>query len=96
LRDIGWMLMYTPSASRWFDQYFAAGIETDRFEDEDGNLMKERNFVLETGFKFRFRAPMKTFGILPDFWGFRFGIKNVGKFNIESLSYVIEIGKGVW
>jgi len=95
-RDLGWMVMYTPSASRWFDEYFAAGIETDRYDGEDGTLLKKRDFVLEMGFKFRFKAPVKTFGVLPAFWGFRFGIKNVGKFEIESLSYVIEIGAGVW
>jgi hypothetical protein len=96
-RDWGWMAMYTPSASRWFDQYFAAGMETDRGdEDEAGRQLVTRSFVLETGFKFRFRAPNRAFGLLTDFWGFRFGVKNLGAVQIDHLSYVFEVGAGAW
>jgi len=38
LRDIGWQLMYTPSASRWIDSYFAAGVEWDVADCADINL----------------------------------------------------------
>ena len=96
LRDWAWMAMYTPSASRWFDQYLAAGIETDRFDNEDGSVGKTRDFVLETGVKFRFRAPNRVFGAITDFWGFRAGVKSLGAIDIEHLSYVIEVGAGVW
>jgi hypothetical protein len=96
LRDWGWMLMYTPSASRWFDQYLAGGIETDRRTNEDLTDTKTRDFVLETGIKLRFRAPNRVFGAITNFWGFRAGIKNTGWFDIDHLSYVIEVGAGVW
>jgi len=96
LHNWGWLFMYTPSASRWFDQYFAGGMETHRIRQEDGSLKRERDFVLETGVKFRFRAPNKAFSWMTNFWGFRAGIKNVGAFDITNLTYVIEIGAGVW
>jgi hypothetical protein len=31
-RDFGWMLHYTPSASRWLDSYFSLGVEWDKIE----------------------------------------------------------------
>ncbi len=95
LRDWAWMVMYTPSASRWFDEYLAAGMETDREKRNDGSITKARDFVAETGLKLRFKV--RTFGgPFPDFWGFRAGVKSVGGFDIERLSFVIEFGAGVW
>lgn len=96
LRNWGWLLMYTPSASRWFDQYFAGGMETNRVRQDDGTLKKEREFVFETGVKFRFRAPNKAFAWMTNFWGLRAGIKNVGAFDVKNLTYVLELGAGVW
>jgi len=96
LHDWGWMMMYTPSASRWFDQYLAGGIETDRHTNQGMADTTTRDFVLETGIKLRFRAPNRVFGAITNFWGFRAGIKNTGWFDIEHLSYVIEVGAGVW
>ena len=95
LRDVSWMLMYTPSASRWFDKYVAGGVETNRFKDEDGVTQVERDFALEMGVKFRFRNP-PGLGFLTNFWGVRLGIKNIGAIDIENMKYVIEIGAGVW
>jgi hypothetical protein len=45
-RDWGWMAMYTPSASRWFDKYLAAGIDVDGVTTNDGIERKNRDFVL--------------------------------------------------
>ncbi len=102
LRDFGWMLNYSLSASRWLDGYFSAGVEWDEIDLPEGSekpTRRETNFVLETGFKFRATVagtPLKFLSKLTDFWGIRFGIKNVGAFNIKNLVYVIEIGAGTW
>ena len=73
-RDLSWMLLYTPSASRWFDKYAAVGFETDRNADPDGDgvTQTERDFALELGVKFRFRMETRLAGV-PNFWGFRVG-----------------------
>jgi hypothetical protein len=100
LRDFGWQLMYTPSASRWVDTYVAAGAELDREDDPNDSTMtvSEWNFVLETGLKFRANLGHSPLKFLPftDFWGARVGIKNYGFFQIDKLTYVLEFGAGVW
>lgn len=106
LRDFGWMLMYTPSASRWIDSYLAAGAEWDTEDlatpDEQGKTTKTTtDFVMETGIKFRVNitkapVPFRYLGSLTEYWGFRAGIKNTGFFDITRLTYVFEIGAGVW
>jgi len=91
LRDLGWMVLYTPSASRWFDSYFAAGLERDR---EDGGA-RRTDFVLETGLKFRVNlshSPLRFLSVLTPFWGVRFGVKNYGFQDIDRLTYVFEVG----
>jgi len=95
LRDVSWMVLYTPSASRWFDRYAAAGFETNRFKDEEGISQTDRQFALELGVKFRFRAPVRL-GLLTSFWGVRLGIKNIGAVDIDHMRYVFEFGAGVW
>jgi len=98
LQDFGWMMMYTPSASRWFDTYFAAGAEWDD-EIIDGERSSKRWFVLETGLKFRVNistSPVRFLGFLTDFWGVRAGIRNYGALDIKNLVYVAEIGAGVF
>ncbi len=101
LRDFGWQLMYTPSASRWVDTYLAAGAELDREDDPADSTMtvSEWDFVLETGLKFRANlghSPLKFLSFLTDFWGVRIGIRNYGFFDIDKLTYVLEFGAGVW
>lgn len=99
LRDIGWMILYTPSASRWLDNYFAAGAEWNKVDIGEGNTRTQLDFALETGIKFRLnitKSPLKFLGFFSPFWGFRAGIKNKGFFDIDQLTYVLEFGAGVW
>jgi len=102
MRDFAWTVLYTKSASRWMEGYVSAGFEWDE-EWEDITLPETfestRNFVLETGVKFRanlVNTPLEYLTKLTDFWGLRLGIKNTGFVNIDKLSYVIEIGAGSW
>ena len=98
LRDFGWMLMYAPSASRWIDTYLAAGVEWDT-QVIDGTSSTDTDFVLETGLKFRANistSPLRFLTFFTDFWGFRAGIKNRGFFDIDRLTYVLEVGAGAW
>jgi hypothetical protein len=94
LRDISWNLLYTTSASRWLDGYFAMGWEWD--EDDEGAIHTDQ--MTETGIKLRFNLGHTPLGFLKslgtDFWGVRFGIKNKGFFNWEQIGYAIEIGAG--
>jgi hypothetical protein len=101
-RDFGWLLHYTPSASRWIDTYFGAGVEFDTFDLPEGSEKAtdmKTYFVFEMGIKFRVNmqhSPLKFLTKLTDFWGFRVGIKNLGAFNIDRLVYVVELGAGTW
>ena len=98
LQDFGLQMLYTPSASRWFDTYFAVGAEWDD-EIVDGAKVSQTWFVLETGLKFRANistSPLKFLGFLTNFWGFRVGIRNYGAPDISKLVYVAEFGAGVF
>ncbi len=100
--DLGWMLHYTPSASRWIDSYLSTGVEWTTIELPEGSenpTKTETNFVFETGIKLRFNlyySPLKFLTKITDFWGIRIGIRNVGAFDIKRLVYVIEFGAGTW
>jgi hypothetical protein len=99
LRDFGWQLMYTPSASRWVDTYFAAGAEWDTEDVTADSTVSRTDFVLETGVKFRVnitKSPLKFLSFLTEFMGFRAGIINRGFFTIDRIGYVLEFGAGVW
>ncbi len=97
LRDISWNILYTTSASRWIDGYFALGAEWDN----DGTTTTTY-FVTETGIKFRANLGHTAFGFLKklgtDFWGLRLGVKykGSGAWNFSSIGYAIEIGAGSW
>jgi hypothetical protein len=96
LRDFGWTITYMPSASRWMDSYLGAGYESVTVEEEAGSTSTDRGFVLEAGLKFRANIAYSPLRFLPftDFWGVRLGIKNRGFWEIDRLTYVIEIGAG--
>jgi hypothetical protein len=96
LRDFGWTLLYANSASRWIDSYFAAGVEWHDVTEFDVTS-RRADFVLDTGLKFRTQvgqSPLRFLSFLTDFWGLRVGIKNYGFFDIDRLTYVVEIGAG--
>ena len=93
---LGWSIMYTPSASRWFDQYLSAGVDMARNKRFDDTIEYDTDFVAEVGFKFRFRAPTRAFAALTPFWGVRLGVKSVGALDIDGLSFIFEVGGGVW
>ena len=100
-RDFGWQALYTNSASRWFDTYFAAGAEWDEYdtptETDPNKTSKRTDFTLETGFKFRANVEaIKWLSWATPFWGARFGIRNYGFSNIDRLTYVIEFGAGAF
>ena len=97
LRDFGWTLLYANSASRWLDPYFAAGVEWHDVDSGVEATERRSDMVFETGFKFRTQvgqSPLKFLTFITDFWGMRVGIKNYGFFDIDRLTYVVEIGAG--
>ena len=101
LRDFGWMLHYTQSASRWVDGYISAGWERDLLDPDDMGSRQVRNlFVAETGIKLRVNihhTPAKFLARLgTDFWGLRVGIRTVGLWDFEQIGYVFEFGAGSW
>lgn len=95
LRDVIYNVLYTPSASRWIDAYFALGVEFDQRDDGSSRTM----FNSETGLKFRFNiahSPFKFLTRLTDFWGFRFGVRYVGFGSFSEIGYAVEIGAGTF
>ena len=99
LEDFGWLINYSPSASRWFDGYFAVGMEWDK-QVVDGVSSTKRYTVTESGIKFRvdlLRTPLKFLGKLgTTFWGFRAGIQFRGVWSFDNIGYVFEFGAGSW
>lgn len=95
LRDLGWQLQYTSSASRWIDPYLSAGVEWD--ERDDGGTVTYG--VFEQGVKFRVNmshSPLKFLTKVTDFWGLRFGLKARGLFPVRDWNYVFEVGAGTF
>jgi len=100
LRDYGYSILYTPSASRFMDPYISGGVEVDFYDAEGVDEVQRRtDFVLESGIKIRGNvkySPLKFLSVLTDFWGVRLGVKSRGFMRIDELAYVFEIGAGVW
>ncbi len=99
LRDFGYTLLYTPSASRFMDPYLSAGFEIDEEVNSEGKKTTEWKPVMESGLKFRANvsySPLKFLRFISPFWGFRIGIKNTGFPLIKNLNYIFEFGAGVW
>jgi len=96
LRDVTWQALYTTSAARWVDPYFAAGAKWD--QDDTGSTTTY--FVSETGLKFRANIGHTAFKFLTrlgtDFWGLRVGLQYQGKdaWSFNSIGYAIELGAG--
>jgi hypothetical protein len=102
LRDFGWNVIYSPSASRWIDGYFSIGLEVDR-EPVPGSPDETKRrtlFTSESGIKFRANmahTSLKFMSRLTDFWGLRVGLKYSGNAtDFERIGYVVEIGAGVF
>ncbi len=99
LRDIGYNLLFTASASRWVDPYFAVGFEYDVY-DTAGGTESRWLFVTEPGIKFRANLKHSKLKFLSklgtDFWGLRIGVKYTGAWEFSQIGYVVEIGAGVW
>ena len=95
LRDVGWNILYSPSASRWIDGYAAFGVEWDYGESRQ---YLGADWMFETGIKFRANinhSPlrfMSKFGT--DFWGLRMGLKAKGLLPVNEWAYVLELGAG--
>jgi hypothetical protein len=102
LRDFGWNVIYTPSASRWIDGYFSAGLEIDVEDvpDVPDQTTSRTVFTSETGIKWRLNmahSPLKFLTKVTDFWGFRMGIQYKGNFtDFDHIGYIVEIGAGTW
>lgn len=97
LRDFGWQLLYTKSASRWLDTYLAAGAEADEEADSTGVSTTRWDFVAETGLKFRVNvshSPLKFLTFFTDYWGLRAGVLSRGFPDIDRLRFVLEFGAG--
>jgi len=95
LRDVGWQLQYTASASRWVDPYASAGAERDK-RDDGGSVTYG---VVEQGVKFRVNmvhSPLKFLAKVTDFWGLRIGLKARGLFPVSDWNYVFEFGAGTF
>jgi len=94
-RDAAWNILFSPSASRLVDGYFAAGVERDR--GDDGHAVTR--FMSEAGVKLRFDlrpTPLEFLTSLTDFWGLRAGIRYVGFGEFEELGYAVEVGAGTF
>ncbi|QDG53834.1 hypothetical protein FIV42_24735 [Persicimonas caeni] len=97
LRDFGWGVLYTPSASRWVDGYTIVGLEVDAELDAAGEKTKETDVLVEGGLKFRVNTDQLPLGFinnLTDFWGIRLGVTARGFSGIDDLGWVIELGAG--
>ncbi len=99
LRDIGYNLLYTTSASRWVGGYFAVGFEYDVY-DISGGQESRWLFVTEPGIKFRANLKHSPLSFITklgtDFWGLRIGVKYTGAWEFSEIGYVVEVGAGVW
>jgi hypothetical protein len=105
-------LMYTPSASRFFDWYLAGGLhrqyetitETIEIDAPDGRREIEVvrptqwNVYWETGIKLRARVPGKArpFVLGYSFAGLRVGVQALGIGRLDDIRLIVEIGAGAW
>lgn len=97
---IGHQIVHTPSASRWVDPYIGMGYEI--YDSNPERLITDYKgiFVSEIGLKLRVNVvhtPLKFLRHLgTEFWGLRFGWKNVGFQQFSHSGFVIEFGAGVF
>jgi hypothetical protein len=95
LRDFGYNILYTHSASRWIDGYFSLGFERDKRDDGTSR----EYWCAESGFKFRANvrhSPLRFMSKITDFWGMRIGTKVDGLLPVEQVGLVVEVGTGAF
>lgn len=99
LRDFGYNIIYTTSASRWIDGYFSVGLEVDKEDDGMGGVLRRTSFATETGFKIRTdvaHSPVSFLAKITHFWGVRIGMRYKGYGNFDEIGYVVEFGAGAF
>ena len=105
-------LLFTPSASRWADDYLSGGarrqfvttreprtIDTGQGPQEIEVLLPpDWKIVVETGIKIRARLPAKVrpFVLGYSFGGLRFGLQALGFKQVDQFRFIWEIGAGAW
>lgn len=105
-------LMYTPSASRFFDWYLAGGVrrqfasrtETVKIDSEAGSrdiqVVRPPSWDLytETGIKIRARVSPKVrpFALGYEFAGLRLGVQALGTGRLSDIRLIFEMGAGAW
>ena len=96
----GHQIQHTNSASRWLDSYIGIGYERVDINRELGAVDMRTLLVTEIGMKIRVnitKTPLKFFKFLgTDYWGIRFGWKNLGFSPFSYNGIVLEIGAGAF
>ncbi len=96
----GHQIQHTNSASRWIDSYMGFGYEWVDVDYELGSTEIKTYLVTEIGMKIRLnitKTPLKFLKVLgTDYWGIRFGWKNLGFSPFEYSGFVVEIGAGAF
>ncbi len=99
-RYFGHQIQHTNSASRWLDNYIGIGYEIIDTDTELGSTNPETFLVTEIGMKVRVnitKTPLKFLKFLgTDYWGIRFGWKNLGFNPFIYSGFVLEIGAGAF
>ncbi len=97
---LGHQIVHTTSASRWLDSYIGFGYEITDVNQAEEEVDFDFRFVSEAGLKLRLnitKTPLKFFRHLgTDYWGVKFGWKNVGFKSFSYSGFVVEIGAGVF
>ncbi len=99
-RSFGHQIQHTNSASRWVDSYVGFGYEFVDINDGLDIVDHQAFFVTEIGMKVRLnitKTPLKVLRFLgTDYWGVRFGWKNLGFNPFLYSGFVLEIGAGAF
>ena len=99
-RVLGHQIQHSTSASRWIDTYVGLGYEV--WDDNpDINISDFKTYLAsEVGMKIRVnitKTPLKFLKILgTDYWGIKFGWKNLGFNPFVQSGFVLEIGAGAF
>lgn len=99
-RSFGHQIQHTNSASRWLDNYIGIGYEFVDVDEEIGQTDHHPFLVTEIGMKVRVnitKTPLKFLKFLgTDYWGIRFGWKNLGFNPFYYSGFVLEFGAGAF